>query len=239
MDCAWFVVAGIAIAWVLWALVVRSRAAQPQRSDPERALDDATAKLSARLDALMEPRPERARVALDVDGFPSIDGTLEVPPRARVFHRGADVLAGRMLALRQESHPTDGTRIFQLEAPYQAEAVVHDASGALVWAPEGACDLVFRADGTEVVEVGSIHEERPAEHRAGSLRIESPLQSEFTWTPIARCSGWPRARGPRVHRGSAHERVVATRARARAARWLGRRPRPERAAPPARSALRR
>lgn len=137
MDGALFVVAGIAIAWVLWALVVRSRAARPQRSDAERALDEATAKLSARLDALMEPRPDRARVALDVDGFPSIDGTLEVPPRARVFHRGTDVLAGRMLALRQESHPTDGTRIFQLEAPSFQRYT--NLLGAPAWSPGSDC----------------------------------------------------------------------------------------------------
>jgi hypothetical protein len=40
---------------------------------------------------------------------------------------------------------------------------------------------VFRADWTEVVEVGSIYEEKPAEHRVGSLLVESPLQSELTW----------------------------------------------------------
>ena len=181
MDGVVLIVAGIGIASILWALVARSRAAHPRMSDGERALEDATAKLSARLDALSEPRPERALAALDVEGYPSIEGDLEVPPRAIVFGRFSKELGRRMLALREESHPTDGSRILQLEAPYQAEAVIYDASGALVWAPEGACDLVFRRGGTEVIEVGSIYEERPAEHQVGSLRLESPLQSEFTW----------------------------------------------------------
>lgn len=61
------------------------------------------------LRAVREPRPLRAEVARDLEGFPSIGKHVDVPPRARAFGRFSEALRGRMLALNTRSHPSTTT----------------------------------------------------------------------------------------------------------------------------------
>jgi len=176
----------VAVLLLLTRLIRRIERADQTPPDPETAMNATLAKLSERLRSLEEPRPSRAPVA--ISSSEDLEGLFDVPPRADVFSKRHRWTPGRMYAHHVRWHPAKDAVVLQLAARLQSEAVVFDAQGKLLWAPEGACDLVFRAGGQELVEVGSIYTHDP-ELRQGPVKTLTPAQSELTWF-IAR-HRWP------------------------------------------------
>lgn len=190
MDDALVIIAGLAGALLVAALLTRVirkvERPDPTPPDPDIAMSAALAKLSERLTSHLGPRPSRAPVA--ISSSEDLEGLFDVPPRADVSPKTHRWTPGRMYAHHVRWHPAKDAVVLQLSARFQSEAVVFDPHGNLVWAPEGACDLVFRSEGRELVEVGSIYTNDPT-LRQGRIRTMSPAQSEFSWF-IAR-HRWP------------------------------------------------
>lgn len=164
-------------AIVLWWRMTRS-----PRSPDRDVAEDPLRNAAARLKALEEPRPARAPVVGAPDLLP-LEGTFEVPARATVFPKLNAALHGKMLAFQAHRSPAGEALALQLQAPRVTSAVVFDAkSRDVLWEPEGAVALLFRARASEAVTVEHVHRARPELRRRGGVEVVTPLQAEITWS---------------------------------------------------------